>query len=283
MSAPKRKRTASNNYIGFDNSSVISNSLFGFRDPYCASDLKLARLAKFTDRGITLTCYTNLSWMTESGFIFPELLRYQGVQCKNGVYQTMVKDRFIILDEDLIADVGGLARFGRPYALAVEYRMMFTLLAYCLISQHTNHTEPTIDDLFLLFAIRERQRVNRPKLILLYMLEFSVATSGSLGYPLLISRIIEEALVDVSDKPFILTDISQHLLLGTCIYNHLNICKVDGAWTYFEDINASPCGNELPPPLDDSNEDTVAHPVHYQALDEVEDDEDDPEEDSDGE
>ncbi|KAF1878101.1 hypothetical protein Lal_00022761 [Lupinus albus] len=137
MSAPKRKRIASDNYIGVDNSSVISNSLFGFRDPYYASDLKLARLAKFTGRGITLTCYTNLSWMTESGFVFPELLRYQGVQvcvelygkmypslirefysnfqCKNGVYQTMVKDKFIILDEDLIADVGRLARFGRPY------------------------------------------------------------------------------------------------------------------------------------------------------------------------
>ncbi|KAF1864547.1 hypothetical protein Lal_00043188 [Lupinus albus] len=275
MSALKRQRTSSNNYIGLDNSSIISNSLFGFRYPYYASDLKLARLAKFTDRGITLTCYTNLSWMTESGFTFPELLQYQGVQVCVELYGKMYpslirefysnfqcKNRFIILDEDLIADVGGLARFGRPYgifavnayrtmlrdtehsvasqkpfayALAVEYRMMFTLLAYCLVPRHTNHTEPTIDDLFLLFAIRERQRVNWPKLILLYMLEFSMTT------------------------------------------------LVDGAWTYFEDINASPRGTDLPNPVDDSDEDTVVHPVYYHALDEVEDVEDDPEEDSDGE
>ncbi|KAF1866224.1 hypothetical protein Lal_00024223 [Lupinus albus] len=137
MSAPKRQRTTFDSSHGVDNSSVISNSLFGFRDPYYASDLKLARLAKFTDKGITLTCNNNLSWMIDSGFIFLELLRYQCVQvcvelygkmypslirefysnfqCKNGVYQTMVKDRFIILDEDLIAVVGCLTRFGRPY------------------------------------------------------------------------------------------------------------------------------------------------------------------------
>ncbi|KAF1864728.1 hypothetical protein Lal_00039894 [Lupinus albus] len=166
------------------------------------------------------------------------------------------------------------------YALVVEYPMMFNLLAYCLVLRHTNHTEPTIDDLFLLFAIRERQRVNWPKLILLYMLEFSMITSGSLGYPLLISRIIEEALVDVSDTPFIVTDI---IYLGTCIYHHLDIFKVDRSWTYFEDINASPRGTNLPPPLDDSDEDTVVRPVYYHALDEVEDVEDDLEEDSDDE
>ncbi|KAF1886036.1 hypothetical protein Lal_00021317 [Lupinus albus] len=111
------------------------------------------------------------------------------------------------------------------------------------------------------------------------MLEFSMTTSGSLGYPLLISQIIEEALVDISDTPFIVTYISRHLLLGTCIYHHLDICKVDEAWTYFEDINASPRGMDLPPPVDDSDEDTIIHPVYYHAFDEVEDVEDDLEED----
>ncbi|KAF1884238.1 hypothetical protein Lal_00035308 [Lupinus albus] len=221
--------------------------------------------------------------------MYPSLIRefYSNFHCKNGVYQTMVKDMFIILDEDLIADVRGLARFGRPYG-TFEKKLLgrcrisndVHLLAYCLVPRHTNHTKPTIDDLFLIFAIRERQRVNWPKLILLYRLEFSVATSGSLAYPLLISWIIEEALVDVSDTPFILTNISEHLLIGTCIYHYLDICKVDGAWTYCEDINAYLGGIDLPPLVDDSDEDTVVHPVQYQALDEVEDDEDDPEEDS---
>ncbi|KAF1877128.1 hypothetical protein Lal_00015789 [Lupinus albus] len=174
MSVVKCQITTLDNYIGIDNSSAISNSLFGFRNPYYASDLKLARLAKFTDRGITLTCYTNLSWMIESGFTFHELLRYQGVQVcvelygkmypslirefysnfqyKNGVYQTMVKDRTTLRDTK--RSVASQKPYA--YALVVEYRMMFTLLAYCLVPRHMNHTEPTIDDLFLLFAMRER-------------------------------------------------------------------------------------------------------------------------------
>ncbi|KAF1858881.1 hypothetical protein Lal_00043016 [Lupinus albus] len=229
MSAPKCQRTESGSLPGIGTSSAISNSLLG--------------LARFAERGITPS-YTNLSWMTESGFIFPELLRYKGVQAS---------------------------------ALVVEYRIIFTLLAYCLVPRHTNHNEPTVDDLFLMFAIRERQRIDWPTLILLYMLEFSMETSGSLGYPLLISQIIEHALVDVSDTPFLMTNISQHFLLGTYIYHHLDICAIDGVWTYFEDINASRVGTVLPPPADDSNEDTIVHPFHYHALDEVEDDdEEDP-------
>ncbi|KAF1881789.1 hypothetical protein Lal_00014539 [Lupinus albus] len=169
MSSPKRQRTVSNSFPGSNNSSAISNSLFGFLDPFYASELKLAR--------------------------------------------TMLRDtkRFVTLEKP------------QTFALVVEYRMIFTLLAYCFVPQLTNHTEPTINDLFLMFAIKERQRINWPKLILLYMLEFSVETSGSLGYPLLISRIIKQALLDVSDTPFILTNISQHFLLGTYIHHHLDI------------------------------------------------------------
>ncbi|KAF1864681.1 hypothetical protein Lal_00031999 [Lupinus albus] len=157
MSSPKRQRIASHSYPGFDNSSVISNSLFGFRDPYYASNLKLAR--------------------------------------------------FIVLDEDLLVDVARLARFDHQYGHFEGKKL--------------NSFEP------------------------------------------------------VKVYKSMLRDSQQY------IHFHLDIYKYDGVWTYFEDVDFYPVSNELPPPVDDSDEDTIVHPVHYHALDEVEDVEDDPEEDSD--
>ncbi|KAF1872222.1 hypothetical protein Lal_00038007 [Lupinus albus] len=97
-----------------------SHSLLRHNDPFYALKEQIARLAKFAGRGITPTTYTNLSWMTESGFMFPEFLKNQGLQCKNGVYQTMVKNIFIVQDEDLLVDVGGLGRFDHPYGYFEE-------------------------------------------------------------------------------------------------------------------------------------------------------------------
>ncbi|KAF1874126.1 hypothetical protein Lal_00041571 [Lupinus albus] len=118
-------------------SPAASNSLLGHNDPFYAPEEQIARLAKFVGRGITPTTYTILSWMTDYAFMFPEFLKNQGLQVlvemhgkmypslirefysnfqfKNGVYQTMVKNIFIILDEDLLVDVGGLGRFDHSY------------------------------------------------------------------------------------------------------------------------------------------------------------------------
>ncbi|KAF1856331.1 hypothetical protein Lal_00043541 [Lupinus albus] len=122
--------------------SAASNSLLGHNDPFYAPEEQTARLAKFAGRGFTPTAYTNLSWMTDSGFMFPKFLKNYGLQvlvemhgkmyqslirefyrnfkCKNGVYQTMVKNIFIILDEDILVDVGGLGRFDHPYGYFEE-------------------------------------------------------------------------------------------------------------------------------------------------------------------
>ncbi|KAF1891601.1 hypothetical protein Lal_00008029 [Lupinus albus] len=99
---------------------AASYSLLGHNDPFYAPEEQIARLSKIAGRGITPTGYTNLSWMTDSGFMFPEFLKNQGQQCKNGVYQTMVKNIFIIMDEDLLVDVGGLGRFDHPYGYFEE-------------------------------------------------------------------------------------------------------------------------------------------------------------------
>ncbi|KAF1885896.1 hypothetical protein Lal_00015486 [Lupinus albus] len=164
--------------------SAASNSLLGHNDPFYAPEEQTARLAKFA--------------------------------CKNGVYQTMVKNIFIILDEDFLVDVGGLGRFDHPYgyfeekllsdfeplrtyktmlrdsqqnqatnkptvsALAVEYKLMYTLLDYCLAPRDLRHDDPT---------------------------------------------------------------------------------ECDGIWTYFEDVDFYPESTDLPPPENNSDEESVAPPV----------------------
>ncbi|KAF1878105.1 hypothetical protein Lal_00015091 [Lupinus albus] len=232
------------------------------------------------------------------GIMYPSLIRefYSNLQCKNGVYQTMVKNIFIILDEDLLVDVGGLRRFDHPYGyfeekllsafepvrayrnmlrdsqrhqatskltvttLAVEYRLLYTLLVYCLAPRDLHHDDPTEVDLYLMFALKENVRIDWPHLILQNMLGFSTS-SNALGYPILITKIIEHALVDVSDIGYLITDPQDNLIL-----------------------DFYPESPELPPPANSSDEELVAPLVQYHALDEANNDEaeeDDDEEEED--
>ncbi|KAF1895943.1 hypothetical protein Lal_00033893 [Lupinus albus] len=271
MNTIKHQQKEYSSLTGKKVTSTASNSLLGFNDPYYAHEAQMTRLARFVGRGITPTAYTSLSWMIEFGYMFleffknqglhvcvelhgkmyPSLIRefYNNLQCKNGVYQTMVKDRFIILDEDLLVDVGGLARFDHPYGYFEEkwmsafervkvYRSMlrdskrltYTLLAYCWVPRDAHHDEPTEVDMYLMFSLKENLRIDCPQLILLNMLAFSTS-SGALGYPILISRIIEHVLVDLLDTEFLNTNPQQHFILGQFIHHHLDIYKYDDVWT----------------------------------------------------
>ncbi|KAF1881791.1 hypothetical protein Lal_00014541 [Lupinus albus] len=111
--------------------------------------------------------------------------------------------------------------------LAVEYRLLYTLLVYCLAPRDLNHDDPTEVDLYLIFSLNETVRINWPRLILLNMLGFSTS-SGTLGYPILISRIIEHALVDVSDTGYLITEPQENLILGQYINFHMDIYKHEG-------------------------------------------------------
>ncbi|KAF1898754.1 hypothetical protein Lal_00000656 [Lupinus albus] len=217
---------------------------------------------------------TNLSWMTDFGFMFPEFLKnhglqvlvemhgkmypslirefYSNFQCKNGVYQTMVKNRFIILEEDLLVEVGGLGRFDHPNGY-FEDKLL-------------NAFEPV--DLYLMFAMRENVRIDWPHLMLLNKLGFSTSF-GTLRYPILISRIIEHALVDISDIGYLIIDPQENFILGKYIEFHMDIYRYDGIWTYFEDVDFYPESNELPPLVNSSDEESAAPTVQYHALDEI--------------
>ncbi|KAF1888937.1 hypothetical protein Lal_00036650 [Lupinus albus] len=196
MNTLKPQKKEYSGLVGNKVTLTASNSHLGHNDPHYAPEEQMARLANFEGRGITPTTYTSLSWMTDYGFVFPEFLKNQGLQCKNGVYQTMVKNRFIILDEDLLVDIGGLARFEHPYGyfeeklmnafepvkvyrsmlrdsqraeatnkphvstLVVEYRLLHTLIVYFLAPRDTHHDDPTEVDLYLMFAMKENLRID---------------------------------------------------------------------------------------------------------------------------
>ncbi|KAF1879718.1 hypothetical protein Lal_00039774 [Lupinus albus] len=253
MNNPKLRCIKTTELTGNTLKHVVPNTLLGNRDPYYALELQLTRLSKFEGRAITPTAYTNLSWMSESGFLFPQFLRNQGVQVFVEMY-----------DEDLMVDVGSFAWFDHPHGtlekkwmsafapvkafrsmmrdskrseatnrsrastLDVEYRLMYTLLTNYLVPRDANHDEPAKDDLNLMFARRENIRVDWPLLVLLNMLDFSTSTSGALGYPTFISRIIEHDLVDVSNIAFIRTNISQHFLLSSFIHHQLDTMILTG-------------------------------------------------------
>ncbi|KAF1894651.1 hypothetical protein Lal_00027028 [Lupinus albus] len=277
--------------------SAVSNSLLGHNDLFYAPEAQIARIAKFAGRGITPTAYTNLSWMTDSGFMFPEFLKNQGLQvlvemhgkmypslirefysnfqCKNGVYQTMVKNIFIIMDEDLLVVVGSLRRFDHPYGYFEEKLLSAfePVRAYKnMLRDSHRHQATIVEYIYLMFALKENVRIDWPHLILLNMLSFSTS-SGALGYPILISRIIEHALVDVSDTGYMITDPQDNLIMGQYIHFHMDIYKYEGMWTYFEGADFYPESPELPPPTNSSDEESVAPHVQYHALDEANNDE----------
>ncbi|KAF1888313.1 hypothetical protein Lal_00011134 [Lupinus albus] len=101
------------------------------------------------------------------------------------------------------------------YALAVEYRLLYTLIVYYLAPRDLHHDDPIEVDLYLMFTLKENVRIDWPHLLLLNMLGFSTS-SDALGYLILISRIIEHALVDVSDTGYLINDPQENLILGHC-------------------------------------------------------------------
>ncbi|KAF1874118.1 hypothetical protein Lal_00041562 [Lupinus albus] len=119
----------------------------------------------------------------------------------------------------------------------MEYRLLYTLLVYCLAPRDLHHDDPTKVDLYLMFALKK--------------------------------IIIEHALVDVSDTGYLVIDPQENLILGQYIHFHMDIYKYDGIWTYFEDVDFYLESTELPQPVNSSDEESVAPPVQYHALDEA--------------
>ncbi|KAF1885811.1 hypothetical protein Lal_00042680 [Lupinus albus] len=126
-----------------------------------------------------------------NGKLYHSLIRefYSNFQFKDGVYITMVWGKVIVLDEDLFLAIGGLSCSGSPLGdyenEQWESFNVVDMYKSCLCGPHyfvsvkknlpnqpggldrnTNHAQPAIHDLKLLFAIQEGILVNRPAEIL---------------------------------------------------------------------------------------------------------------------
>ncbi|KAF1885940.1 hypothetical protein Lal_00018481 [Lupinus albus] len=208
--------------------------------------------------------------------LYPSLIRefYSNFQFKDVVYITMVKGKVIMLDEDLFLAFGGLSRSGSPLgdwenekweslnivdmyksclsgphyfmlgeltkvgSLTIESRLLHYVISYILVQHNTNHAQPTIHNMKLLFAIREGILVNWPAEILKVM--FGIATSSSkfLAYGIFISRIIDHVEIDTFDIDFQLTNTRDHLL-GEYLIHKVGIYWFSGEWVYQEDYRTT--------------------------------------------
>ncbi|KAF1870833.1 hypothetical protein Lal_00030143 [Lupinus albus] len=183
---------------------------------------------------------------------------------------SLLKWKLITLNEEFFLNIGGLSSSGSPLgdyeneqwesfdafemyksclrgphyfvlgelskvrSLTVENRLLHYLIAYILIQRNTNHTQPTVNDLKLMFAIREDILVNWPAEISKVMFGIVSLSSQLLTYGIFISRVIDHLKVDTSDVEFKLTNTREHLV-GEHLIQKMNIYWYIGQWMYQED------------------------------------------------
>ncbi|KAF1885944.1 hypothetical protein Lal_00018485 [Lupinus albus] len=109
-------------------------------------------------------------------------------------------------------------------SLSVESRLLHYLVAYILVQHNTNHVQPTINDLKLMFTIREGILVNCPTEILKVMYGIASSSSRLLSYGIFLSQIIDHLEIDTSDMHFIVINSREHFISDTLIHK-MNIYK----------------------------------------------------------
>ncbi|KAF1879766.1 hypothetical protein Lal_00039710, partial [Lupinus albus] len=115
---------------------------------------------------------------------------------------------------------GELTKVG---SLLVEYRMLHYLIAYIMVHHNTNHAQPTINYLKLMFAIREGILVNWPSEILKVMVGIEKSSSRLLADGIFISLVIDHLDIDTSDMEKLAVNPCEHLDGENLICTTLNL------------------------------------------------------------
>ncbi|KAF1888970.1 hypothetical protein Lal_00039569 [Lupinus albus] len=206
------------------------------------------KLAKFQGRRLTYIRYTNISWVVERGFEFPCQMElqvrefYNTFQYKDGVYMSLL----ITLDEELFLSVGGLTSSRSPLGdcgnESWESFDVVEMYKSCLCGPHyfrnTNYDQPTINNLKLMFAIREEILVNWHAEILKVMFGIISSPSRLHAYGIFILRIIDHVEIDTYEVNFILTNTHEHLV-GENLIHKMSIYLYDGQWMYQKDYKTT--------------------------------------------
>ncbi|KAF1881687.1 hypothetical protein Lal_00032156 [Lupinus albus] len=221
--------------------------------------IRYANMTWFAEEGFSFAHELEAQGATQflelQGCVYPSLIRefYANFQHKNGEYISLVKgnsaaplgdcnnDKWSDFD---FADMyksylrsshsyvaGELTKAG---SLLVEYRLLHYLIAYILVQRNTNHAQPTVNDLKLMFAIREGILVNWSAHILKVMAGIAMSSSRLLAYGIFIFRVIDHLDNDRSDVEKLVMIPREHLVVEFLIHK-MSIYKHNNEWMYQED------------------------------------------------
>ncbi|KAF1888358.1 hypothetical protein Lal_00036230, partial [Lupinus albus] len=222
-----------------------------------------------------------IQFMELKGQVYPALVRefYANFRYKDGKYWSMISDHLFELNDDIFMNVGGLSSSGYsigdcswvkenfdpteiyksflrgPHlyiqvgSLSVENRLLHYIIAYILVQRNTNHTQPTVNDLRFMYAVKNNVMINWPEEILKIMNSVSLSQSKLLPYSIFISHIVDYLHIDVSDTIIVEYTDKDHLV-GESLIHKMGIYKYVTTWQYQEDYTT--IGLDL---SDDDNQD----------------------------
>ncbi|KAF1862580.1 hypothetical protein Lal_00014120 [Lupinus albus] len=109
--------------------------------------------------------------------------------------------------------------FEFPHQLEMQGANTFLEMNGTYVSlRNTNHARPTVNDLKLMFAIREGILVNLSAEILKVIFGIVSSSTRLLAYDIFISMIINHLEIDTSDVDFIVTNFREHLISDNLIH-----------------------------------------------------------------
>ncbi|KAF1877160.1 hypothetical protein Lal_00015822 [Lupinus albus] len=209
------------------------------------------------------------------GNIYPSLVRefYANFQQKDGGSRNLVQGRLIVLNNELFMDVGGLASDGAPLgncedekwsaydsiemyksclraphcyvpgeltksgSLSFENKLLHELIAYMLVKCNTNHAQPTVNNLKLMFPIKEGILVNWPSKVLKVMSGITNFLKTTCLWDIHLP-IIDHLGINTSDVEIIFVNSREHLV-GDNLIHKMSIYKYGAEWMYQEDHNTT--------------------------------------------
>ncbi|KAF1894768.1 hypothetical protein Lal_00021062, partial [Lupinus albus] len=206
------------------------------RDPFYALSLQVERLAKIFSRKHTYIWYADITWMVEQGRMSQYLFGIERLTCDGSSLGDCSDELWN--SHDSVEMYKSYLRGDHHYiqgeltkarSLTVESRLLHYLIAYILVYRNNNHAQPTINDLKLMFAIKEG---------IMVMGVIFYSSSRLLAYRIFLSCVIDRLGIDASDVEIMVVYPIEHLV-GDNLINKMGIYKYVVVWKYQEDHNTT--------------------------------------------
>jgi len=120
-------------------------------------------------------------------------------------------------------------------SMTVDHRLLHYILVYLLIPRRHNRAQANEEDLRFIYAFKRSIQVNWADVVIAHMIRRRNDSSGALPYPILVSRIIELAGVDVSNETKLVMK-SHSDIIDKATINKMQIGRFNGVWKWLEDV-----------------------------------------------